>query len=1004
MNKLIVLRSLAICLLLLTPATSILAVDPNKHISQYAHTAWRIQDGIFTGAPNAITQTTDGYICIGTQTGLVRFDGVQFVPWTPLAGQRFFSGNSIFSLLAGNDGSLWIGTGTNLARLKDGNLINFADALGRVNAIVPDRNGSIWFTRSRVRDANGPLCQVVETKLRCYGKPDGITAPYAGPLTVDSSGNFWLGSTAALTRWSPGSASSFAPPALKAAEGLSGLQALVANPDGSLWIGINQAGPTLGLQQLVQGIWKPVVTPEFDGSTLEVSALFLDRQNTLWIGTDSQGLYRLHDGKVERFRGADGLSSDTVTGFYEDREGNFWVATPEGLDCFRDTRVISFSTREGLSKNAVTSVLAARDGTVWLGNAILESLRADKSISLPATINFPGKQLTSMLEDRAGRLWMGVDNGLSVYEAGRYVTVKRLDGAAIGVVLTMTEDRDSNVWAETLGNPTRLLRIRDFTVQEDIPAPQIPRATSLVADSRDGIWLGLANGDLARYQQGKLEIFPFKQNENSRIRQLAAMSDGSVLGATPSGLIGWQNGTLRTLTIQNGLPCTDIFALIEDAQGALWLYSECGLIQIEKTQLQRWWERQDAVVTTRLFDTFDGTRPSATPFSPAAYRGPDGRLWFANENIVQMIDPAHLEGNALPPPVHIEKVVGDRRSYLAGHDLRLPAQTRDLEIDYTALSFVAPQKVRFRYKLEGRDVDWQEAETRRQVFYSDLRPGDYKFRVIACNNDGLWNETGATLAFSIAPAWYQTNLFRILLLITLLFIGWLFYRLHVRRIAHDLSVRFDERLAERTRLARELHDTFLQTIQGSKLVADDALEQNGDPARLRRAMEQLSVWLGQAVTEGRAALSSLRTSTKERNDLAASLQRATDTCALQGSMTPTFSAVGEARDLHPIVRDEIYRIGYEAIHNACRHSEASRLDVELRYDHDLVVCVKDNGKGIDAQVAAEGKDEHFGLRGMRERAARIGAEFTLTTSADSGTEITLVVPGNVAFKTASRLD
>jgi signal transduction histidine kinase/ligand-binding sensor domain-containing protein len=975
-------------------ATSAAAVDPSKHISQYSHTAWRIQDGIFSGAPNAITQTSDGYLWIGTQTGLVRFDGVRFVPWTTPEGKQL---SNVFSLLPESDGSLWIGTATNLAQLKDGTLTNFLDAPGRVNAIIHDRYGTVWFTRSRVRDAMGPLCQVLGTKIRCYGKSDGIITPYAGPLTTDSAGNFWIGSSGALTRFGATSTSRYTPAALLSSEGLSGVQALVAMSDGSLWIGVNPGGPGRGLQQVVQEIWKPFVTPELDGSTLDVSAMFRDRENTLWIGTDSQGIYRLRDGKLEHFRGADGLSGDTVTGFFEDREGNLWVATSEGLDCFRNARVISFSTREGLKRNTVTSILAARDGTVWIGNNSLEALQGDTLSALPASSLLPGKHVTSLLEDHAGRLWLGVDDGLWVYESGRYRSVPGRNGSPVGVIIAMTEDRGNNIWAVTIGPPRELIRIQDFTIQEHFPESQIPFAYSLATDAEDGIWLGLA-GDLARYRQGKLENFPFKHDQNSRVRQIVVMSNGSVVGATPQGLVGWWNGTSRTMTVKNGLPCDAIFGLVEDARGALWLYSECGLIQIERPQLQDWWELQEAIVKTRVFDAFDGTRPAAVPFQPAASRGADGRLWFANENIVQMIDPAQLAENALLPAVHIEKVVADRQSYLSFADLRLPPRTRDLEIDYTGLSFVTPQKVRFRYKLEGRDADWQEAGTRRQAFYSDLRPGAYRFRVMACNNDGLWNETGATLGFSIAPAWYQTRLFRALLIATVFFFAWLLYRLHVRRIAHDLSVRFDERLAERTRLARELHDTFLQTIQGSKLVADDALEQNGDPVRLRRAMEKLSTWLGQAVDEGRAALSSLRTSTTEQNDLAAALQRASDTCAISGSMTPTFSVVGEAKDMHPIVRDEIYRIGYEAIRNACMHSEASRLDVELRYDHDLLILVKDNGKGIDATIAEEGKEGHFGLTGMRERAARIGAEFTLATSATSGTEITLVVPGDIAFQ------
>jgi signal transduction histidine kinase len=274
--------------------------------------------------------------------------------------------------------------------------------------------------------------------------------------------------------------------------------------------------------------------------------------------------------------------------------------------------------------------------------------------------------------------------------------------------------------------------------------------------------------------------------------------------------------------------------------------------------------------------------------------------------------------------------------------------------------------------------------------------------VIACNNDGIWNETGATLDFSVAPAWYQTNWFLVLCIVAGLFVVWALYRLRVRQIASGISARFHERLAERTRLARELHDTFLQTIQGSKMVADDALEQSADPVRMRRAMEQLSGWLGQAMQEGRAALNSLRTSTTQGNDLAEAFQRATETCLIPGSMAVTFSVIGDGRDMHPIVRDEVYRIGYEAIRNACVHSRASRLEVELTYGQDLAVRVNDNGIGIDTAVADKGKDGHFGLQGMRERAERIGAKLTLASSAASGTEIRVVVPGGVVFRRRER--
>jgi signal transduction histidine kinase len=267
--------------------------------------------------------------------------------------------------------------------------------------------------------------------------------------------------------------------------------------------------------------------------------------------------------------------------------------------------------------------------------------------------------------------------------------------------------------------------------------------------------------------------------------------------------------------------------------------------------------------------------------------------------------------------------------------------------------------------------------------------------VIACNNDGVWNDIGAALDFSVAHSWYQTNWFRALCLISAGLTVCVIYRLRVRQISRAIGARFDERLAERTRMARDLHDTFLQTIQGSKLVADDALESSTDPIRMRRAVEQLSVWLARAMQEGRAALNSLRTATTQTNDLGEALRRVTEDRLIPGSMAVAFSVVGDAREMHPIVRDEIYRIGYEAIRNACMHSGANRLEVELIYTNDLALRVHDNGTGIDPAIADRGKDGHYGLQGMRERAARIGGKLTLVSSSSSGTEIKLVIPGGV---------
>jgi signal transduction histidine kinase/ligand-binding sensor domain-containing protein len=949
--------------------TVALAVDPNRYISQYGHTAWRIQDGVFSGAPNALAQTPDGYIWIGTQSGLVRFDGVRFVPWTPEKGKGLAASNSIFSLLVGRDGSLWIGTGSNLAQLKDGAVTNFEDHRGRINSILEDPEGRIWLTRSRVADQDGGLCQVVETKLRCFGKGDWYPEEYAGPLARDAEGSLWIGSTQTVTRWRPGASSIFRPKGLASAASLSGVQAIAVETDGSIWIGMNRTGPGLGLEKKAGEEWLPFTVPGFDGTGLEVNALFVDRADALWIGTDSQGIYRIYGAQVDHFATTEGLSSNTVRNFFEDREGNLWVLTAAGVDCFRNTRVISFTSREGLSSNEVNSILATGDGRVLIGNhSALDILQGSKITSISARNGLPGNRITSLLQDHAGRIWVGIDNSLFIYDRDTFTQVKGGESNSPGVIIALTEDRQNNIWAAANGKTKVLLRIEGDTIKEEIPASKFPGGiVSLAPDPEEGIWLGLF-GDLARYRRGQAEIVAFPHDQSTRVRQVVPLPDASVLGVTTSGLIAWKNGKSQRLTVKNGLPCETVHALVLDKQQALWLYADCGLLEIANSELHRWWDDESAVLKVTSFDVFDGAWPAAAAFQPRASLGPDGRLWFANESVVQSIDPNHLTLNEILPPIQIESVTADRKSYQPRAQVHLPPRTRDLEIDYTALSFIAPGKVRFRYKLEGRDADWQDAGARRQAFYSDLRPGNYRFQVIACNNDGIWNNQPAILEFSVAPAWYQATSSRLLAIGLGAFVVWALYRWRVRKIATEIGARFNERLDERTRMARELHDTFLQTVQGSKLVAEDALEQSDDLVRLRKAMQQLSVWLDQATEEGRAALNSLRTSTIEKNNLAEAFRRATTNNTIPPTLSVGYSVVGQPQEMHPIVRDEIYRIGYEAIHNACLHSRASRLDVELKYGNELTLRVKDNGVGIDPTIVAHGKDGHFGLTGMRERA------------------------------------
>jgi signal transduction histidine kinase/ligand-binding sensor domain-containing protein len=998
------MRSFSICfLLLLAAASSAKALDPNKLITQYGHTAWRVQDGDLF-APAGITQTTDGYIWIGTSEGLMRFDGVKFTRWTPPEGQSL-PGRGFAALLGSRDGSLWIGTTGGLAQLKDGQLFSYASPPGGggVGMIIEDETGAVWFTRYRINDGKGPLCRVKDRELRCFGKEDGVPVTYGLGLAKDDAGNIWLGSSI-LCRWAPGSSEVYLGEELKRAGG-DGVIDVAAGPSGQVWAALDGTGPGLGVRHYSGGKWAGYTAPGFNGEAVRSHTLYMDRGGSLWVGTTTEGLYHIHDGVADRYGMENGLSGKSVSHMYEDREGNLWVVTESGVDMFRDTPVVSFTTSEGLSAPSVYSILALRDDSVWVGNQVaVDVIRPAGRSAITPLKGLPGQDVGAMFEDGGGRVWLGVDSRLLTYEQGRFVEAENPDGSPlgrIGTVWAITGDGDANIWVGVANDGQRhLLRIRGRTRQEEVPLDEaVRRAGYLAADRQGGVWVGAARDKLIRYRDGRRETISLGDEGVVTIYSIFVDADDALWAATVNGLYRWKDGVLSLLDSRNGLPCSSVFSAVNDDYGNLWLYAGCGLLKVPASDMANWRSSPDGRVSVQTFDVLDGALPgSGDVHQRRALKSPDGRLWFTNSKVVQVIDPGRINDNAVPPPVHIEGLIADHRSYQTQGRLDLPPLRNELEINYTALSYTVPRRVKFRYKLDGYDADWHDAGTRRQAFYNNLGPGRYRFRVIASNDDGVWNEVGAALDFSIAPTWYQMASFRILCLLAVGLIAWALYRLRIRQVARAMGARFDARLDERTRLARELHDTFLQTVQASKLVADDALEQSGDPVRTRRALEKLSAWLGQATAEGREALDSLRTSTTETNDLAEAFRRATENCQSQGSTEVAFSVVGDAWDIHPIIRDEIYRIGYEAIRNACAHSGASQLSVELRYERDLVVRVKDDGKGIPPAVVAEGKEGHFGLQGMRERAGRIGAKLTLDSSATSGTEVTLIVPGVVVFR------
>ncbi len=1001
------LGSCLTCVLLL--AGTVHALDPNKRLTQYMHTSWR---GPATSA-YGIAQTSDGFLWF-TSGDMMTFDGLRFTSWDgPPNGGSITKGagfGQIVQVFGDNGGGLWVFGLREIVHLKGRVVTSQFDLEGirTLQNISEDDNGSIWVVRGNNSISDLSLCHVNDRTVKCFGKADGIPISPVNSLLADGKGGFWLGGQTALVHWHDGVSETYPIEALKSNVGHPGIAGLARGPDGSLWVGIFASGPGRGLGRLMNGAFQPFVTPSFDGSKLTVHSMTFDGDGNLWVGTSGMGIFRIHGSMVDHFGRTEGLSSDIVNAVFVDREGILWAATPDGIDKFRDPPVASFSSVEGLGNDLPDGVLASRDGTIWIANlGSLDHIEKNGTVSSIRTRDgLPGNRVASMLEDRSGNLWVGVDDGLYLFKNGRFRRVPEPNHQPLGLVVGMSEDTDGNIWAECASKPSKLVRIRDFQVREVFPESQVPSGRTLAPDPQGGIWIGTLKGDLALFRHGVLETFPLNTRGDPFIHQIIPNADGSVLAGSADGLVGLRNGKVQRMTTRNGLPCNFVTSFIQDKEKRWWLYTDCGIVELPDSELQRWWNNPDLMVQTRVYDELDGARAGRPNFNSAAYSS-DGRVWFAQGNLLQMVDPSRLSQKALPAVTYIQSLIVDRKEFQATDNLKLSPHPRDVQIDYTSPTFSIPQKVNFRYRLDGYDRDWHEAGTRRQAFYTDLPPGKYQFRAIACNSDGVWNESAAKLDFSIAPAYYQTNWFRALCAFIFLALLWAAYQLRVRQLQHQFAMTLEARVGERTRIARELHDTLLQSFHGLLLrfqtVSQLLPERSEAKEKLDSAIEQAA----EAITEGRDAVQGLRDSTVQGNDLALAISTLGEELAADSTNhRPAFRVAveGESRNLHPILRDETYKIAAEALRNAFRHSRARQIEAEIRYDNEQFrLRVRDDGKGVDpAILSSQGSEGHFGLPGMRERATLIGGKLVVWSEVDAGTEVELRVPASTAYATAQR--
>jgi len=1004
---------LIISFALATPAH---ALDARKSNTQFTHTAWSAKDGI-PGPVRAIAQTGDGYLWLGTEAGLYRFDGIHFAPYEPSRSPHPH-GPAVLSLLAARDGSLWMGFGSGgIGRLRDGQVTHFPPGQGvpegGILSIVEDGAGSIWAA------GQYGFSSFDNGKWRRVGAESGYAAPGAQALLVDHAGTLWVATdglnfglskhpvraNTILTLAS--NASHFSP----TGEAVGMIWSMAEAPDGTVWV----ADTTFKKTRRMDGRGAASPTVPVDG---EPMCLTFGSDGSLWVGLIAGGLRRVRDigrdAALDRFRVEDHLSGSLVYAAMKDREGNLWFGTAGGLDRFRENKMTAFSESEGLVPDQMIALTSTPDGSVWLVSYALDKIHRFRDGAFVTSTLAPyspsdSSRILALYASPAGQVWVGGSFKLARDSHG---TFSYLDIPGVidpSSVEAVAEDKAGALWA-TLTSPSgirRILRRRDGMWTEPRGQADFPpyRCRVLHADAMGRMWLGFENGDVVVFEGDASRLYSTKDGLRSgRVLVIAEDREGHVWIGGESGLSRFGQDRFVTLTQDNGLPGSSISGILEDDDGNLWLAGALGILRVKPQELDKAFASASYRVEGVTFEATDGLRglPRQREPFPTATRAADGRLWFATTGGVAVIDPRRWPRNAMAPPVKIEKVTADDRNLEVSNGLRLPPNTKNLELQYTGLSLTAPERVRFRYKLEGYDADWRGPVSARSATYTNLPPRDYRFHVIACNNDGVWNEEGAALEFTIVPAFHQTRAFLLLCAAAAGCLVWAGYQWRIRQVRSRLQLQFRERLAERTRIAQELHDTLLQGFLSASMQLHVAVGhvpvETADKRRLNRVLELMR----SVIEEGRNAVKGLRSSPGCHDDLEEAFSRVHEELDAKEGIDFRVIGEGQARPLHAVIRDEVYRIGREAVVNAFQHSGANRIEVEVEFTAKrLRVAVRDDGRGIDPQLLESGREGHWGLAGMRERAKRIGARLKVWSRAGIGTEVELSVPSRIAFRAQS---
>ena len=1063
----------AVCLLLLAsvlsaaePVSVRLAVREGKDI-RFAHLTSK--DGLFPGQVRGILQDDQGFLWFNTTGVLNRYDGYGFKSYSrDPVHTNYPAGGFIHTIFKDRSGFLWVSSNESLDRFDpptettthfpiDRNSTH--SVLGPVTHVSQDRAGMMWLSTASGLHQLDPASGVFRHYTHDPADPDSLGSSVVRSTYEDREGTLWVCTEVGLDAFDRRTERVTERIRLKLAES----RTIKAFEDhaGVLWIiysfGNGLASYDRHTRKLTLYLFENREAPPTQLSGTE--GIHEDAEGNLWLATRVSGLVRIDRNrrKAVRYRHSsldpDSISEDFSKTVFEDREGSIWVGMgTTGLNHFV-RKPLPFKryrheadNPQSLLETFVMAVYADRQDNIWVGSP-LGVTRIDgksgkysfftKRAADPANLS----NTTSIVEDRSGYLWFGTyGGGLKRYDprTGKFAAFRHnpADPNTLGddIVYTLMVDHQGILWAGTDNGLSRCEdpasgRFRSWKGDPADPSPTDVRA--MAEDSNGALWL--VSSTLERFDPatGRFTAYTFdpvgtgtamRKDSPVLVKVGKRMAEDSFLTIDHTGVL-WAataNGLLRfdrereQFTMydeRDGMPARTVNAILEDSNGKLWVSTAGGLSQFNPR--------------TKTFTNYheaDGLAGNAFEGFPAVYRSERGQMFFGSKNGLTSFWPEQMvEKPYIPPVVLTEFSLRNlpvppapgstlAKSISFTRWLTLAHAQNMFSFEFTALSYADPQRNQYRYMLEPFDNFWNRVDAQhRLATFTTLPAGDYTLRIQGSNNRGVWNEQGVALHLRILPPWWGTTWFRGVCAVVFVLLLWATWRFRVQQLQHEFNMRLEERVSERTRIARDLHDTLLQSFQALLPRLQAGINMfTTRPADALRTLEQAADQASQAIAEGRDAIQGMRMSTVEKNDLAVAIRTVGEELAAAASNqpSPNFNVVveGASRNLHPILRDEVYQLAVEALRNAFRHAAAQNIEVEIRYDAKYFrLRVRDDGKGIPSDVlSGDGRQGHYGLPGMRERAKLVGGKLTIWTELDGGTEIELNIPGAKAYVKSAR--